>query len=145
MPCFPVSLCVQSLWFVCLDPERTGHHHYRLSARRSPATMVRIRRCSNSSRSAGSSTCAVTKTLLVLTAVASGLGVASAFGLGASSSPLIGRALAAAATTSSAAGSGGEGERRTVTAMTAKPSNVFVAGATGRLGKRVVRCGVSRD
>ncbi|CAN0451622.1 unnamed protein product, partial [Ectocarpus sp. 8 AP-2014] len=101
--------------------------------------MVRIRRCSNSSRSAGSSTCAATKTILVLAAAASGLGAASAFGLGASSSPLIGRALAAATTSSSVAGSGGESERPTATMMTAKPSNVFVAGATGRLGKRVVR------
>ncbi|CAN0176901.1 unnamed protein product [Ectocarpus sp. 6 AP-2014] len=103
--------------------------------------MVRIRCCSNSSRSAGSSTCAATKTktILVLAAAASGLGAASAFGLGASSSPLIGRALAAATTSSSVAGSNGEGERRTATTMTAKPSNVFVAGATGRLGKRVVR------
>ncbi|CAM9989239.1 unnamed protein product [Ectocarpus fasciculatus] len=104
--------------------------------------MVRTRRCSNSNRSARSSTCTATKTktLLVLAAAASGLGSASAFGLGASSSPLIGRALAAA-TTSSTAGSGGEGGRRTATTttMTAKPSNVFVAGATGRLGKRVVR------
>lgn len=88
-------------------------------------------------------TTAATKTLLVFVAAAaaSGLGAVSAFGLGGhASSPLIGRALAAG-TSNGGGGSGGvrENTAATAVAMTAKPSQVFVAGATGRLGQRVVR------
>ncbi|CAM9759727.1 unnamed protein product [Pylaiella littoralis] len=122
----------------------------RPAAARKPLTMMRIRHRSNSSSSSTMAAGTTTKTLLVFVAAASGLGVGvvSAFGIGgghtsSSSSSLLSRPLAAAAATTSTTGSvrgGGGGFRRTFSSeMTAKPSQVFVAGATGRLGQRVVR------
>ena len=68
----------------------------------------------------------------------SGLRAAKAFGFGSPLSP-------GTAKMASAAGSGGisnggvGGYRRKPLTMTEKPTQVFVAGATGRLGQRVVR------
>lgn len=68
---------------------------------------------------------------LSMIVTASGIGAASAFGFGIPLSSTT--AVALSATTG-----GGNDQRQTVV-MTAKPSKVFVAGATGRLGQRVVR------
>lgn len=115
-------------------------NHTAGASARTPAAIMRIRRYSGGSTRRGvaaSPATTATKTLLVFVAAASGLGAVSAFGLGAATSlPLIGRAHS---------GSGIGTMRRTsqqtatTVAMTAKPSQVFVAGATGRLGQRVVR------
>lgn len=83
-------------------------------------------------------TTVASKTLLVGIVAASGLCAATAFGFGSALSP-------SAAVMASAAGgepSRASGvSRRHATTMTEKPSRVFVAGASGRLGQRVVRWG----
>ncbi|CAM9711560.1 unnamed protein product [Scytosiphon promiscuus] len=112
------------------------------AARKSASNMARLRHCSTSRSSIGGTATGTAKTLLLCVAAASGLGAASAFGLvgGHTSHPVIGRALAVANGGSGIVdGGAGIGSRRTATTMTAKPSKVFVAGATGRLGQRVVR------
>lgn len=108
---------------------------------RTPSTISRIRRYSSGTtrRMAASPTATATKTLLVLVAAASSLGAVSAFGFGGrASSPLTGPAQARATGISVGGGGTRRNSQQTV-AMTARPSQVFVAGATGRLGQRVVR------
>lgn len=109
--------------------------------------MMRIRRYSSGGkRTPARPAATAAQVLLVVVAATSGLGAVSAFGLGFGGStltaptPLPGRALSAAAT-GNRSGSGGSRRKSADmgTSMTAKPSQVFVAGATGRLGQRVVR------
>ena len=105
--------------------------------------MMRIRNYSSGNKTAARPAATAAKVLLVVVAATSGLGAVSAFGLGGFTSPAppVGRGLSAAAT-GNRSGSGTSGSRKNSadTSMTAKPSQVFVAGATGRLGQRVVRC-----
>ncbi|CAM9805317.1 unnamed protein product, partial [Laminaria digitata] len=97
---------------------------------------MRVRHGSNIMPSAAAAAAAASKTLLVGIAAASGLRVATAFGFGSALSP----ATAVMASTAGGEPSRASGvSRRQGTTMTEKPSRVFVAGATGRLGQRVVR------
>lgn len=90
-----------------------------------------------SNGSAGRRRAAVTDALATVFVALWGVRSASAFGLGL---PLSSTKTCASANGNDRSTNGScDGRLRRAVTMTAKPSHVFVAGATGRLGQRVVR------
>ena len=135
----PTMFGVDAHVMVALTPYLVLSRSVQLNRKKDIMSPVRVRQRSNIVNivpSAVATAGVVSKTLLVGIAAASALRAATAFGFGSALSP----ATAIMASTAGREPSRASNvSRRRAATMTEKPSQVFVAGATGRLGQRVVR------